>query len=393
MRFRDFIQENRRVMIFVIVSSFLLNFGFSVWQTLFNNFAVEDIGAGPAAIGLIQAVREIPGLLAFVVGFLTLYIKESRIMSLSVILLGLGIALSGLAEGVPFLLAATLIMSIGFHFYMPCQNGIMLMLTQERETPKMLGNLGSLGSLAAVAGTGLVYFLAAPEGYRNIFVGVGLMVMVGGVCMLPFGGGHRGLPQGRQVTLRLSYWLYYSLSFLLGCRRHIFTTFAIYLLVRNYHVSIQTTALLFLANGVINVLTLRLTGQLVGVIGEKLALTITFASLAVIFLGYAYVTALPVLYLLFILDNIFFGFNIALTTYFQKIAVTTEEITSNLSVEQAVNHIAAVIVPVVGGTAWAMFGSQAVFLFGVAIVLAGLALTQLIRIPERPAALPVVVAE
>lgn len=152
--------------------------------------------------------------------------------------------------------------------------------------------------------------------------------------------------------------------------------------------SIQTTALLFLVNGVINVLTLRLTGQLVGNIGERLALSITFASLAVIFLGYAFVTALPVLFLLFILDNIFFGFNIALTTYFQKIAVTPEEITSNLSVEQAVNHVAAVIVPIIGGTVWALYGSDAVFLFGVAIVLAGLALTQLMRIPVRPAAAP-----
>jgi predicted MFS family arabinose efflux permease len=390
---RDFINENRRIMIFIIISSFLLNFGFQVWQTLFNNFAVEDIGAGPAAIGVIQAVREVPGLLAFVVGFLTLYIKETRIMSISVILLGVGVALSGFAQGVPFLLVTTLIMSIGFHFYMPCQNAIMLMITKMKETPKMLGNLGSLGSLAAVAGTGLVYFLAAPAGYRNLFVGVGLMVIVGGLCMLPFGGGHRGLPQDRHITLRRNYWLYYSLSFLLGCRRHIFTTFAIYLLVRNYHVSIQTTALLFLVNGIVNVLTLRLTGQLVGHIGEKAALTITFASLAVIFLGYAYITLLPLLFLLFIADNIFFGFNIALTTYFQKIAVTPGEITSNLSLEQATNHIAAIIVPIVGGTVWAVFGSQAVFLFGVAIVLAGLALTQLMRIPARPAPQAAIAAE
>ena len=76
------------------------------------------------------------------------------------------------------------------------------------------------------------------------------------------------------------------------------------------------------------------------------------------------------------IDNVFFGFNIALTTYFQKIAVTQEEITSNLATEQAINHSAAVIVPLVGGTIWQAFGPQFPFLFGVGIVLAGLVLAQ-----------------
>jgi predicted MFS family arabinose efflux permease len=382
-------KDNRRLLVFIILSSFLLNLGAQVWQTLFNNFAVEDIGAGAGAVGLIQAVREVPGLLAFVIGFLALFMSETRIMSVSVILLGVGLLLSGQAHSVPFLVLTTLIFSIGFHFYMPCSNAVMLMITKESDTPKMLGSLGSLGSVAAVAGTLIVYIFAASLGYRNLFTWMGVVVILGGILLLPFGGSRQGLPLGRNITLRRRYWLYYTLSFLLGCRRHIFTTFAIYLLVREYHVSIQTTALLYLVNGAINVLTLRLTGQLVGRIGERMALTVTFASLALVFLGYAYVTVLPLLFCLFVLDNVFFGFNIALTTYFQKIAVTQEEITSNLSTEQTINHIAAIIVPLTGGAVWTAFGSQAVFLFGVAIVLAGLALTQYIRIAPRTQPVPI----
>jgi predicted MFS family arabinose efflux permease len=379
---------NRRLLIFIILSSFLLNLGFQVWQTLFNNFAVEDIGAGAGAVGLIQAVREVPGLLAIAIGVLALFISEMRIMSASVILLGVGMALSGQAHGITSLLIATFIMSVGFHFYMPCSNAVMLMITGESDTPRMLGSLGSLASLAAVAGTLIVYFVAAPLGYRNLFTWVGIAVIAGGVLLLPFGGNRQSLPAGRHITLRRRYWLYYTLSFLLGCRRHIFTTFAIYLLVREYHVPIQTTALLYLVNGVINVLTLRLTGQMVGRIGERMALSVTFASLALVFLGYAYIALLPVLFVLFVIDNVFFGFNIALTTYFQKIAVSPEEITSNLSTEQAINHIAAIVVPLTGGTVWMTVGPQAVFLFGVGIVLAGLVLTQLMRIAPRASVAP-----
>lgn len=84
---------------------------------------------------------------------------------------------------------------------------------------------------------------------------------------------------------------------------------------------------------------------------------------------------------LFVLDNMLFGFNLGLTTYLQKIAVTPEELTSNLSAQTTINHISAVIIPVVGGTIWALLGSQATFLIGVAIAAISLALAQLIRVP------------
>ncbi|MCU0507333.1 MAG: MFS transporter [Anaerolineae bacterium] len=381
-------RDNRRLLVFIILSNFLLNFGFQVWQTLFNNYAVESIGAGPAQIGLIQAVREIPGLLGFIVAFLVLIMTEFRLMALSVIVMGVGIALTGYANSVGALLASTFIMSLGFHFFMPSNNSVVLMMMKAEDTPKTLGNLGSLASLASVAGTGAVLLFAASMGYTAMFVSVGVLVVLAGAALLPFGNRQTGLPKGRKVQLRKEYWLYYALSFLLGSRRHIFTTFAVYLLVREFGVSVQTIAMLFLVNGIINVVTLRWTGQLVGKIGERAAMSIAFASLAVIFLGYAYATFLPLLFTLFILDNIFFGFNVSLSSYFQKIAFSKDEITANVSTQQAIEHIAAITVPLIGGTVWAVYGSEAPFLFGVVIVLLGLALAQFMRVKPAPEALP-----
>jgi predicted MFS family arabinose efflux permease len=384
---RDIFRDNRRLLVFIILSNFLLNFGFQVWQTLFNNFAVENIGAGPAQVGLIQAVREVPGLLGFAIAFLALIMSEIRLMTLSIILLGIGVAATGYANSVTTLLVTTFVMSLGFHFFMPSSNSVVLMLMKQEDTPKTLGNLGSLGSLASVAGTGAVLLLASSLGYKSMFVSVGILVIVAGLLLLPFGNRPANLPQGRKVQLRKKYWLYYALSFLLGSRRHIFTTFAVFLLVKEFGVTVQTIAMLFLVNGIINVLTLRWTGRLVGKIGERTAMTITFASLAVIFLGYAFVEALPALFALFILDNVFFGFNVSLSSYFQKIAVSKDEITANVSTQQAIEHIAAITVPLIGGTVWAVYGSEAPFLFGVVIVLLGLVLTQFMRIkPAEEAA-------
>lgn len=383
---RDLLHNNRRILVYLVVSNYLLNFGFVFWQTTFNNFAVEQIGVGPASVGWIQAFRELPGLMGFLLGFLALLLPEMRIMALSLVLLGSGILLTGQSESVPFLLLSTLVMSFGFHFFYPSNNAVVLMTIEKQHAPRVLGQLRSLGAIAAVTATGAVYFLAGAWGYRTLFLVIGGAVAVGGLLLLPMQGVQEGLPLRRRVVLRRQYWLYYSLSFLMGSRRHIFTTFAIFLLVREYGISVQTTATLFLINSLVNTYAMQLVGKLVGQLGERFMLSVAFGTLALVFLGYAYVTYLPVLFILFVIDNVMFGFNLALATYFQKIAVTPEEITSNLSVEQTINHIAAIVVPVVGGTVWQLFGSKVPFLVGVGIVLVSLVLAQGIRTQAEPVA-------
>lgn len=384
----EMLKENRRMLVYLVVSNFMLYFGFRVWQAMFNNFAVEEMGIGPASIGWIQAVREIPGLMGFLVGVLALFLSEVRIMTLSIISLGVGTLLTGQACNLPFLLVSTLVMSFGFHFFYSSNNAVVLMAVEKEHAPKTLGQLRSLAAAAALAATVVIYLLAESWGYRRLFTVLGILVTAGGLLLLPVGGGKEGLPPRRRVALRRRYWLYYALSFLMGCRRHIFTTFAIFLLVRKYGISVQTTATLFLLNSLINTYALQLVGKLVARLGERRMLSIAFGTLVFVFLGYAYVTYLPLLFFLYVIDNIMFGFNLALTTYFQKIAVTPEEITSNLSVEQTINHIAAIVIPVIGGTVWELFGSQAPFLVGVGVVVVSFILTQLMRIPSERVVVP-----
>ena len=378
---RDILKQNPRVLTYLVLSNFLLFFGFRIWQAMFNNFAVEDLGVGAASIGLIQAVRELPGLLGFLIGFLALWLSEVRIVGISVILLGAGLMLTGRSESIPALLVGTVIMSLGFHLFSPCNNGVALMVCDRDQAPRLLGQLGSLGAIAAAVATGAVFFLADQWGYRTLFMVAGAIIVVAGLALLPMGNVKGGLPPKRRVVLRRRYWLYYGLAFLMGSRRHIFTTFAIFLLVQKYGISVQTTALLFFVNQIVNIFTMRMVGNLLGRFGERAMLTLTFTVLAFVFVGYAFITFVPALFVLFVLDNIMFGFNMSTSTYFQKIAVTREEITSNLAVEQTINHIAAIIVPIVGGQVWEAFGSQVPFLAGAGIVLVSLALTQFMRVP------------
>jgi predicted MFS family arabinose efflux permease len=381
------LKTNRKLTLFLLMSNFLYYFGSQIWRALFNNFAVEKVGAGPIDIGWIQSLREIPGLLGFTLGFLVLLLSEKRIVILSLLFIGVGILLTGFSQTVPFLLFSTMIFSIGFHFFYSCNNSLVLMSFNKQQTPGFLGQLRGLGAVTAILATGAVYLLAETLGYRIIFTAVGILVLVGGLLLLPSGKGTEGIPSKRKKILRKRYWLYYTLSFLIGCRRHIFTTFAIFLLVHTYGINVKTAALLFLINHIVNSYALPLVGRLVSRVGERSVLTVSFTVLIAIFLGYAFISYLPVLYILFVLNNLMFGCDgLALPSYFQKIALSQEEITGNVSAEQTINHIAAIAVPVLGGTIWELLGFQAPFLFGASIVFVALVLTQWIRIPIKVAA-------
>jgi len=132
-------------------------------------------------------------------------------------------------------------------------------------------------------------------------------------------------------------------------------------------------------NNLVGTFVYQQFGKVIARFGERRILTLNFALLIPVFLGYAYVPLLPVLYLLFVVDHVLFGSRIALQSYFQKIAVQPQEITPNISLGQTINHVAAVIIPVVGGVVWEMLGSRYTFLIGVGIVALSLIAVQWMR--------------
>jgi len=383
------VKDSKKLFAILAVSNFFLFFGFSIWRAIFNNFAVEELGVRADQIGLIQAIREVPGLLGFGLGFLVLWLSEMRVMGLSILLLGVGLVISGAANGLGILILGTVVMSVGFHFFYPSNSSLVLMEVGKQEAPKMLGSLRSVSSFAAIVGTLVIWIfvtgvdlgpLHIPAwGYRTTLYVTGAVVIVGSVIAFLNGRRHVAQRQKRKVVFRRDYWLYYVLTFLLGSRRHIFTTFAIFMLVEIHGIDVRQTATLFLVNNFINTYASAQLGRLVSRFGERKMLTLNFLGLIAVFVGYAYIPYLPVLYALFVVDNIFFSFNLALESYFQKISHSPAEITSNVSMAQTINHVSALVVPVLGGILWAQVSPSATFLAGAAIAVVSLILVQFIR--------------
>lgn len=352
----------------VTLSSMIIWVGFYTWRIMFNNFAVEGFEATATDVGAIQAAREIPGLLAFGVGFLALHLTESRIAAMSIIVLGLGLILSGLSSSLMMLGLATVFMSFGFHYFEPTNSAQLLMLSKPGELGKTQGRLRSFESMAGLGGAGLVLILTLFLDYRETFYLIGAMVLVAGLYLVVALPTNRAKTEKRKVHLKKKYRLYYALAFLRGCRRHIFTTFAIFLLVKDYELSITAVSALMLANNLITIFTNRWIGIISDRHGERIVLVFSSFTLVLIFLGYAYVSWLPLLITLYFLDHILFGSSIALKSYLRQIS-TTEDLTGCLSFGMTANHVTAVVVPILGGAAWMTLGHEATFVGGAVIVL------------------------
>jgi predicted MFS family arabinose efflux permease len=358
----------KRVSVFTVTfSSVVIWIGFYAWRVMFNNFAVEVLHASPAEVGFIQAVREIPGLLGFAVGAMAVRFTESKIAALSMVVLGLGVLLCGVSPTILFLALATVVMSFGFHYFSPSNTSQLLMLAKAGEVGTAQGRLMSFEAMAGLIGAGLVLLLTLFLDYRVTFYLIGAVIMAIGLYLTYGLPPNRGGTEERRVRLKKRYWLYYTLSFLRGCRRHIFTTFAIFLLVKNHGLDITIVSIIYFANNLIAMFTNRYFGYLSDRWGEREVLVSCSFLLVFIFCGYAFVTALPALIAFYLIDNVLFGSSIALKSYLRQIA-THEDLTGCLSFGMTANHITAVVVPVLGGIAWEVFGYQTTFIAGAVIV-------------------------
>jgi predicted MFS family arabinose efflux permease len=371
----------KRISVFTVtVSAVVVYIGFYAWRVMFNNFAVEVFDASPTDVGLIQAAREIPGLLAFGAGALALYFTESKIAAVSIVTIGMGLLLCGLAPSLVVLCLATVIMSFGFHYFEPNNSSQLLMLSKPEELGRAQGRLLSYEALAGLMGAGLVLTLTFFLDFRATFYIIAAGVIAVGLYLAIALPSNRGEQEKRKVRLKKKYWLYYSLSFMRGCRRHIFTTFAIFLLVKNHGLSITAISTIMLINSALTIFTNRLLGSLSDRVGERTVLVGCSFLLVFIFTGYAYVTFLPALIAFYFVDHVLFGSSIALKSYLRKIA-SAEDLTSCLSFGMTANHITAVVIPVVGGVLWSTFGHEVTFIAGAAIVFIDMLLA--LKVPAR----------
>ena len=367
----------RYLIVFTICSSL----GLQTWMTLFNNFAVDIAGLDGHHVGIIQSVREIPGFLALLAVFVIMFIKEYRLSALSILILGLGVGLTGLFPSYTGLLATTLVMSFGFHYFETTNMSLTLQYFDKAVSPWVFGKQRSVGAASNIGVGILIYLLAFLLDFAQIYLLVGGLIMLTAIWgLLQDPSGKDIVPQRKKMILRQQYWLFYLLTLLAGARRQIFMAFAVLLMVQKFKYSLQEITLLFVINNIINFYLSPFIGKCIIRFGERKVLSLEYFSLIIVFLAYATTTSKILVAVLYILDHIFFNFAIAIRTYFQKVA-DPRDIAPSMAVGFTINHLAAVFLPAIGGILW-LVDYRIPFFGGAVLSLISLSAVQLIRIPE-----------
>lgn len=374
--------QARNMFLFLIVLTAASQVGMQGWVTLVNNFAVERAGFGGFEMGLVQSVREVPGLLSLLVVYVLLVLPEHRIAALAIAVLGVGVGLTGLFPSFWGLACTTLVMSFGFHYYETLNMSLTLQYFDRSQAPLVFGRLRSVTGISNIA-VGLTVLLATRVlDYPGIYAILGVVVTAAGLWALTRDPSHRGVPvQRKKMFLKRKYTLYYILTFLAGARRQVFLAFAVFLLVKKFGLSVGEITALFILNNAVNVFANPLIGRAINRFGERALLTVEYATVAVVFSAYAFCDTLWVILALYVVDQLVINFAMCVSTYFQKVG-DPQDIAPTMAVGFTINHIAAVIIPVIGGALW-LWDSRLVFLAGAGLALCSLVAAQFIKTPRR----------
>jgi MFS family permease len=324
--------------------------------------------------------------------FCLLFVSEHRLISLSVLCCGIGTLLTGLSPSFYGLIITAMIMSFGFHYYESSVQSLTMQYFNTIETPPVMGRIRSamaagslfIGIVVYVLSSGGIAFgsweisLFAPVPIQWLFCVAGGAAILGALWGLTQKHDDSGMPvQRRKMIVRKKYMLFYMLTLFSGARRHIFGTFSIFLLVSRFHFTVQDMLLFFIVNNTINWFLNPLIGKAISSFGEQKLLTIKYIVLALIFWTYSTTDSRMVVAILYIVEQLFSNFNMAIRTFFQKIA-DRQDIAPSAAVGQTVNHISAVILPIAGGALW-MIDWRIPFWIGIGVAACALTATMFIN--------------
>ncbi len=372
---------------FLLLVSIAMPIAMSGWLALLNNFVVERANFSGAEIGWLHTIREIPGFLTLSIVFVLPFIREQRLIILSLITLGGAVAMVGYYPIFTGLMITTLVSSIGFHYFEAAQQTLQLQWLHKKKAPQILGWLlaASSGASLITFGTIAIIYSYFDVTYKQMYIYCGSATIFLAVIAFIFWPKYPTQKQTtKKVILKKVYWLYYVLQFICGARRQIFSVFAAFMLVERFGLEVHQVSWLLLLNFSINLIFAPFVGWLIGRIGEKWTLITEYSGLSIVFFAYSLIYFLDwpawVAAALYIIDHLFYAMMIAQKTYLQKIALK-EDLASTTAVAFTINHIAAVFLPVVLGYVW-IISPPLVFILATFLALLSLIIS--FAVPENP---------
>ncbi len=347
-----------RDVILLGMTVFFVRFGQGIQQGVSTNFFVNTLGLGGDQVLWLAGIREIPGLALMFLAALTMRVPQSRRATLALLMMGIGYGSFYFVHSYGTLIAMSLVASVGFHNWMPLLSSLGMGLVGRQRSGRVLGRMNGIGSLASMAGMLMIVLFSERFGLRVFYVVSGLLMIMSAaaVYQLPtdIGGNLKKTPR---LILKKRYWLYYVLTFFEGSRTQVFHTFGAWVLVSQFGLNAQRISAVLIVSGLLNFLIAPHMGNWIDRFGEKRMLSVSYAALVLVFVGYATIRNVWVLAVLFIMVRMLVLFRIGLQTYLNRIA-PVNDLSPTLSAGVSINHISSVGMSMIAGTLLGIVGYQ-----------------------------------
>ena len=271
-----------------------MQLAFASWSALQYNFAYEMLSFSGREIGIQQSIREIPGFLSFAAVFFLFAMREQTFAMVSLVLLGLGTAATGYFPSAMGFYITTFIGSMGFHYYETMHQSLTLQWLPKRTAAATMGKILGVAGAAQLAAYALIFLAGSffDLTYMTMFALAGGSTMLFVAFMvIAFKTFPEGTPQTKALIVRRRYWLYYALTFVAGARRQVFLVFASWMMIERFGYAFKDIAALFFVNAAVLMTVAPFIGKLVERVGDRNALLLEYAGLAVVFTTYAFVTS------------------------------------------------------------------------------------------------------
>jgi predicted MFS family arabinose efflux permease len=320
--------------------------------------------------------RELPGLLTIVVSAILFFFCSRRQAAFANVLCAIGILFIGIfSPSFSIMLIWLFIFSIGQHLFIPMNQSIGMELAVEGQTGKRLGQLSALANVATIIGSFAIFvgFKYCHLNFKISYVTACLGFIAVAVLIFMMKK-NEPVPMKTKFQLRREYKLFYWLNVLYGTRKQIFLTFAPWVLVTVFQQKTQVLATLLTIGGVIGIFFRPMLGKAIDRLGERFILASEAVILIFVCLGYGFArnifpetTALFIVFVCYIIDQVIIAVTMARATYIQKIAVVPEDVSQTLTMGVSIDHIFSIFIAILGGFVWIKWGYQYIFLLGAII--------------------------
>lgn len=360
-----------------LLGVFFLGINSGVIASAFNNYLNDSFSLTAHQRGFLEFPREFPGfLLIFVTGLLAvLPVRQWAVITSLLTAAGM-LGLGFFSPTYNLMLVWMLLWSMGSHLFMTVESVMGLRFSKAGGHGRRLGQISGMTNFAAIAGAGLVWGFSKIAGaglYKWAFVTAAAASLVSAFMFSRMkGGDDEAAPAGKRFVFCWKYKYFYLLNILFGARKQIFLTFAPWVLVTVYGANPALMAGLSMAAYFLGVVFRQAFGIVVDKFGEKKMFMADALILLAICGGFAFSSFRPLLYALYILDNLMFATRIARTTYLNKIAEHKGDISPTLSLGVTMDHAVSMSIPAVGGILWAAYGYKSVFMAASLLSVAGL---------------------